>query len=54
MKLSVTFARHHEVVVDIPRSADRREGQGGLRARPRVRISRQERGLSSADPARTS
>ena len=39
---------HHEVVVDILRSADRQDGQDGLRARVRVYISREERRLSCA------
>ena len=44
--------RHHEVVVDILRSADRQDGQDGLRARRHASISREERGLSSADPGK--
>ena len=44
---------HHEVVVDILRSAASWEGQNGLRARRHAHISREERGLSSADPSRT-
>ena len=41
--------QHHEVVVDIRRSADRRGGQEGLRARPHVHISREEKAHPSAD-----
>jgi hypothetical protein len=40
---------HPELVVDIHRSSDRQDGQDGLRARPRVDISREERRLLSAD-----
>ena len=41
--------QHHEVVVDILCSADRQDGQDGLRARPRVDISREEKAQPSAD-----
>ena len=55
MELSVgnSCTTRHEVVVDILRSAASSEGQNGLRARRHASISREERGLSSADPSRT-